>query len=142
MAMRPFCGYHIADYFRHWIRIGSSMANPPRIFHVNWFRLDDDGKFIWPGFGDNIRVLKWVVDRVKGRGKAIKTPIGYTPTPDALDLKDLNISSSDLSDLLKVDNKAWLEEMKEIRTFFTSLGKKLPNNLWDELSKLESRLKA
>jgi phosphoenolpyruvate carboxykinase (GTP) len=142
MAMRPFCGYHIADYFRHWIKIGSSMDNPPRIFHVNWFRLDDDGKFIWPGFGDNIRVLKWVVDRVKGRGKAIKTPIGYTPTPDALDLKDLNISSSDLSDLLKVDNKAWLEEMKEIRTFFTSLGKKLPNDLWDELSKLESRLKA
>ena len=142
MAMRPFCGYHIADYFSHWIKIGSSMSNPPRIFHVNWFRLDDNGEFIWPGFGDNIRVLKWLVDRVKGRGKAIKTPIGYIPTPDALDTKDLDISSNDLDEILKVDNTAWLEEMEVIREFFTSLGKKLPNELWDELSNLESRLKS
>jgi len=142
MAMRPFCGYHMADYFGHWIKIGTSIANPPRIFHVNWFRLDDNGKFIWPGFGDNIRVLKWIVDRVKGRGKATKTPIGYIPTPDALDTEGLNISSSDLDELLKVDNAAWLEEMKEISKFFTSLGKKLPNDLWNELSNLESRLKS
>ncbi|MDP7657636.1 MAG: phosphoenolpyruvate carboxykinase (GTP) [Nitrososphaerales archaeon] len=142
MAMRPFCGYHMADYFSHWIKIGSSMVNPPRIFHVNWFRLDENGKFIWPGFGDNIRVLKWIVDRVKGRGKAIKTPIGYIPTPDALDINGLNISSSELAELLRVDNNAWLEEMKEIRTFFTSLGKKLPNDLLKELTNLETRLKA
>jgi len=118
------------------------MVNPPKIFHVNWFRLDENGKFIWPGFGDNIRVLKWIVDRVKGRGKAIKTPIGYIPTPDALDINGLNISSSELDEILRVDNKAWLEEMKEIRTFFTSLGNKLPNDLLKELINLETRLKA
>lgn len=141
MAMTPFNGYHIADYFKHWIKMGSLISNPPRIFHVNWFRLDDDGNFLWPGFGENIRVLKWIADRVKGKGKAIKTAIGYLPTSDALDLNDMDISSGTLDELLRVDNQAWSEEIKVLKEFFTSLGNKLPNELSLELSNLESRLK-
>lgn len=141
MAMRPFCGYHIADYFKHWLKMGTLISNPPRIFHVNWFRLDDDGNFLWPGFGDNIRVLKWIVDRVNGKAEAIKTPIGYIPTVDSLDLNGLDISSDTVDEILRVDNQEWSEEVKVLKEFFTSLGNKLPNELSLELSNLESRLK-
>ncbi len=141
MAMRPFCGYHIADYFRHWMDMGSSVANPPRIFHVNWFRTDSNGRFIWPGFSENIRVLRWINDRVKGRGKAVKTPIGYIPTPDALDLEGLNLSIETVEEILQVDNHAWLQEVEEDKKFFQSLGDRVPQQLWNELYNLESRLR-
>ncbi len=141
MAMLPFCGYHIADYFKHWIKIGSLISNPPRIFHVNWFRQDDNGNYLWPGFGENIRVLKWIADRVKGKAKAVKTAIGYIPTSDSLDLNGLDISSGVIDEILRVDNKSWSEEVKVLKEFFTSLGNKLPNELINELDKLESRLK-
>jgi phosphoenolpyruvate carboxykinase (GTP) len=140
MAMRPFCGYHIADYFHHWIKMGSKAANPPRIFHVNWFRTNSEGKFLWPGFSENIRVLKWMADRIRGKGTAVKTPIGYIPTPDSLDLDGLDIKPEDLDELLSVDKEDWLNEITEIKTFFTSLGEKLPKDLWNELDKLKSRL--
>ncbi len=141
MAMRPFCGYHIADYFRHWIEMGSKVTNPPKIFHVNWFRTDSKGRFLWPGFSENIRVLKWIVDRINGRGEAVKTPIGYVPTPDSLDLEGLDISSDALEEMLRVDTDAWLKEFEDLKEFFISLGDKLPRELRHELDNLESRLK-
>ena len=141
MAMRPFCGYHIADYLRHWIEMGSRAANPPRIFHVNWFRTDGDGRFLWPGFSENTRVLRWIVDRINGRGEAVKTPIGYIPTPESLYLEGLDISSDAQDELLRVDDTGWLAELEVLKEFFTSLGDKLPKELWSELSALESRLK-
>jgi phosphoenolpyruvate carboxykinase (GTP) len=141
MAMRPFCGYHIADYFRHWIEMGSRVPNPPRVFHVNWFRTDANGRFLWPGFGENIRVLEWIRERVNGGGSAVKTPIGYIPTVDSLDLENIDISSEALEEVLRVDNREWLEESEKIRVFLTSLGDKVPNEIWKEFSQFESRLK-
>ncbi len=140
MAMRPFCGYHIADYLRHWLNIGSKMDNPPKIFHVNWFRTNNDGRFLWPGFGENIRVLKWIVNRINGIGEVFKTPIGYIPTPDSLGLENLDISQDDIEELLRVDKEAWLKEIVDVKSFFTSIQQKLPKELWDQLRSLELRL--
>ncbi len=140
MAMRPFCGYNIADYFKHWIKMGSQVSKPPRIFHVNWFRTNSKGEYLWPGFGENIRVLKWISERVNGKGDAVKTPIGYVPKQDSLDLKGLRISQEALEDLLRVDRKEWLNELEDIRVFLNSLGERVPEEIWREFSKLESRL--
>ncbi len=140
MAMRPFCGYNIADYFKHWIEMGSSVSKPPRIFHVNWFRTNSEGEYLWPGFGENIRVLKWIRERVHGKGDAVETPIGYVPKIDSLDVKGLSISSEALEELLRVDSKEWLKELEEIRVFLNSLGERVPDEIWREFTKLESRL--
>ncbi|MBI2936787.1 MAG: phosphoenolpyruvate carboxykinase (GTP) [Thaumarchaeota archaeon] len=140
MAMRPFCGYNIADYFKHWVKMGSKVSKPPRIFHVNWFRTNSKGEYLWPGFGENVRVLKWISERVNGKGDAVKTPIGYVPKQDALDLKGLKISPEALEDLLRVDSKGWLKELEDIRVFLNSLGERVPEEMWREFSKLESRL--
>jgi phosphoenolpyruvate carboxykinase (GTP) len=142
MAMRPFCGYHIGDYLKHWIGMGTRVSNPPRIFHVNWFRTDTDGKFLWPGFSENIRVLKWITDRTKGKGAAKKTAIGYVPTEDGIDLDGLDILPTTLEELLQVDVEKWIPETKEIRKFFTEIGEKLPKELWNELNNLEARLES
>ena len=142
-AMLPFCGYHICDYLQHWINIGAK-ADPeklPKIFYVNWFRKDKDGKWLWPGFGENSRVLKWVFERVSGEGKAVKTPIGYMPTPDGIDTTGLDVDSSTMQELLSVDREDWLREVASIREFYATFGDKLPKELANQLDALEKRLR-
>lgn len=141
MAMLPFCGYNMADYFAHWLRNGRVNAKLPRIFNVNWFRKNSDSEFLWPGFGENIRVLKWIADRVRGRVKGVESPIGILPSPDDLDLNGLSLSPTTINELLSVDRSAWLEEAKEIRKFFEQFGERLPSELWRQQSLLEERLK-
>jgi phosphoenolpyruvate carboxykinase (GTP) len=143
MAMLPFCGYNMADYFQHWLKMGAtSGAQMPKIYYVNWFRKDSNGKFLWPGYGENSRILKWVFQRVTGEAKAVETPIGNLPTPDGLDLTGLKISPADLAELLKVDIAGWLSEVPSIKEHFAQFGTKLPKALMGELDALEKRLQA
>jgi phosphoenolpyruvate carboxykinase (GTP) len=142
MAMLPFCGYHIGDYFRHWLEMGKRIPHPPKIFNVNWFRKGADGKFLWPGFGDNVRVLKWILERVEGKGKAVETPIGYVPAPGALTLDGLNISAATMQELLRVDAPDWLNESQDTAIFFEKFGRRLPEELRSEHDQLEKRLGA
>jgi phosphoenolpyruvate carboxykinase (GTP) len=142
MAMLPFCGYNMADYFRHWLEMGPKIPHPPKIFHVNWFRKGADGKFLWPGFGENARVLKWILERVEGKGKAIETPIGYVPTRDALALDGLNISQDTMDELLRVDPADWAKENDDTATFFKKFGKSLPEELRQEHEQLVQRFAA
>jgi phosphoenolpyruvate carboxykinase (GTP) len=142
-AMLPFCGYHICDYLQHWINTGTK-TDPeklPKIFYVNWFRKDKDGNWLWPGFGENSRVLKWIFERVSGEGKAVKTPIGYMPTPDAIDTTGLDVDSSTMQELLSVNREDWLREVASIREFYASFGDKLPKELANQLDALEKRLR-
>jgi len=141
MAMRPFIGYHICDYFAHWIEMGKKIPNPPKIFHVNWFRLDDEGNFMWPGFGDNLRVLEWIIKRCEGEVDATKTAIGYLPEADDINVEGLDIDKDTMKELLTVDKAIWSEELSGIKEFFDGFGDKLPKELKDELSALEERLK-
>ncbi len=143
-AMLPFFGYNVCDYLQHWLNIGekSSEDKLPKIFYVNWFRKDKDGKWLWPGFGENSRVLKWIVERVSGEGKAVKAPIGYMPTSDALELTGLDVSEDDMKELLKVDKDEWLKEVGSIREHYAKYGEKLPKELSAQLEALEGRLKA
>jgi phosphoenolpyruvate carboxykinase (GTP) len=142
MAMLPFCGYDMGDYFAHWLRVGKAAdaGKLPRIYHVNWFRRDASGKFLWPGYGDNSRVLKWICERVEGRGEAVDTPIGKLPAPGALDLSGLDLDPADLEDLLRVDVNDWLSEVPLIREHFARFGNTLPEELVQELTRLEERL--
>jgi phosphoenolpyruvate carboxykinase (GTP) len=141
-AMLPFMGYNVGDYIGHWLEIGGATdaSNLPKMFWVNWFRKSDEGKFLWPGFGDNSRVLKWVIDRVNGEGEANETAIGHVPTAASLDVSGLDIDGTDLETLLSVDNEAWRGEVELIRGHFESIGERLPNAMRDELSDLEKRL--
>lgn len=144
-AMLPFFGYNVCDYLQHWLEVGekSSEDKLPKIFYVNWFRKDQDGKWLWPGFGDNSRVLKWIFERTSGDGKAVKTPIGFMPTEDALDLTGLSsVSEADMKELLKVDNEEWLNEVASIKEHYAKFGDKLPKELSAQLDALEARLKA
>ncbi|MFI5932858.1 phosphoenolpyruvate carboxykinase (GTP) [Actinoplanes sp. NPDC051494] len=141
MAMLPFIGYHAGDYFNHWIELGKGdPAKLPRIFYVNWFRRGDDGRFLWPGFGENSRVLKWIAERLDGRGEAIETPIGYVPTADALDLSGLDLDRSDVEAALEVGRDEWLAEIPQVEEWFAKFGDKLPAVLWSELDALKARL--
>ncbi len=140
MAMLPFCGYNMADYFGHWLRMGKAVAKPPAIFHVNWFRQDAAGKFLWPGFGQNLRVLLWMVERIAGKAKGVETPVGVVPAPGALNLEGLNLDPAALDLLLKVDREEWAEEVPEIRAFFDRFGDRLPSDLNASLDKLAQRL--
>jgi phosphoenolpyruvate carboxykinase (GTP) len=144
MAMLPFCGYHMGDYFAHWLKIGaqSEPSKLPRIYYVNWFRQDENGKMIWPGYGENSRVLKWVFERCEGKAHAVETPIGRIPAPSDLDVRGLNLPSADLSKLLSVDVDGWLAEIPLIRDHFAKFGNRLPNGLNREVDELERRLKA
>ncbi|MFA6350373.1 MAG: phosphoenolpyruvate carboxykinase (GTP) [Candidatus Omnitrophota bacterium] len=141
MAMIPFCGYDMADYFRHWLDIGKTMRKVPRIFHVNWFRTDDKGRYLWPGFGENLRVMEWVLQRCFNNIESIKTPIGYIPKPQDLDMTGLKLSLDAFEKLFEVDKKAWLEEAKEIKRFYNKFKKNLPAELTGEYKALLERLK-
>lgn len=143
-AMLPFIGYHVGDYLQHWLDIGTKSAPDklPRIFYVNWFRKDSNGKWLWPGFGENSRVLKWIVERVSGEGKAVKTPIGYMPTTDAIDTEGLDVSATDMAHLLEVKNEEWLNEVESIKDHYSKYGEKMPKELYSQLDSLEKRLKA
>lgn len=140
MAMIPFAGYNMADYFAHWLEMGEKIPNAPKIFNVNWFRLDDNGKFIWPGFGDNMRVLNWIIDRCEGKADAVETPIGYLPKAGEINVEGLNISEEVMKELLKVDKNVWLEDVKGQKEFFAQFGDRLPQAIKDELAALEERL--
>jgi len=142
MAMLPFCGYHMGDYLGHWLEMGEKLGDKaPKIFHVNWFRLDDEGQFIWPGFGDNMRVLSWVVDRCAGKAEAVDTPIGYEPKAEDINLEGLSdVTLDTVKDLLSVDTALWKEDVVSIKEFYSKLGSRLPNALSDELTKLEKNL--
>jgi phosphoenolpyruvate carboxykinase (GTP) len=141
-AMLPFCGYHMGDYFGHWLKVGAKAdpAKLPKLFNVNWFRKGSDGKFLWPGYGENSRVLKWVFERVAGTGKAVDTPIGRLPAPGSLDLAGLSVPPAGMEQVLKVDLDAWLNELPAIRGHYEKFGAKLPQGLKDELASLERRL--
>ena len=143
MAMLPFCGYNMGDYFTHWLEMGKSTdtSKLPKIFYVNWFRKDADGGWLWPGFGENSRVLKWIVERVSGKGEAVKTPIGYLPVPDAIDISGLDVTAAQMEELLDVDVEEWLNEIESIREHYERFGAKLPKALSDELAALEARLR-
>jgi len=144
MAMLPFIGYNAGDYFNHWITVGkdNDAAKLPRIFYVNWFRRDDDGGFLWPGFGENSRVLKWVVERMEGRAEAVETPIGHVPTPGSLDVDGLDMSPQALEAALAVDVEEWRAEIPQITEWFEKFGDDLPAVLWTELDGLKARLGA
>jgi phosphoenolpyruvate carboxykinase (GTP) len=141
MAMLPFCGYNMGDYFSNWIEVGKKLKNPPRIFRVNWFRTDEKGKFIWPGFGDNLRVLQWVLDRCAGKGKAIETPVGFVPAPDGIDRSGLNVSEGVMTDLLTVDPTEWVEAIEGQEDFMKSYGSRMPRPMWDQHNELAKRIK-
>jgi phosphoenolpyruvate carboxykinase (GTP) len=140
MAMVPFCGYNMADYFRHWLEMGKRIPRPPKIFHVNWFRKGADGKFLWPGYGENVRVLKWILDRVESRGAAEETPIGYVPTRAALTLDGLKISPQTVGELMRVDPEDWEQELADTKEFFGKFGERLPREVRVEHENLSRRL--
>jgi phosphoenolpyruvate carboxykinase (GTP) len=141
-AMLPFCGYNMADYFAHWLEIGraSDPAKLPKIFYVNWFRKDDDGRFLWPGFGENSRVLEWVFERASGQGDADETPIGWVPAKGAIDTDGLDVPADDLVELLRVNADEWVDELPQIVAFYDTFGDRVPAELRDELRELEARL--
>ncbi len=142
-AMLPFCGYNMADYFAHWLCVGNRQeaGNLPKIFYVNWFRKDAAGRFLWPGYGENSRVLKWVFERCSGAGQALTTPIGYVPAPGALDVQGLDIGEAELEELFRVDREGWLREAASIREYYATFGPRFPHQLFTELDALEGRLR-
>ena len=143
MAMRPFVGYNMGEYWAHWLAMGTRIPNPPKIFHVNWFRTDDEGHFIWPGFGDNMRVLLWILDRCEGKVDADITPIGYVPKAEDINIDGLEgISIDTIKDLLTVDKESWLADVANIKEFYAQVGDAVPQTMYDELAALEARLKA
>jgi len=141
-AMLPFCGYNMADYFKHWINMGRVTQRPPKVFHVNWFRRDKDNSFLWPGYGENLRVLEWVLQRSRGEGDAVETPIGYIPGSEALDMTGLELSPHVMEELFRIDPQAWLAEANDIEQFFDTLGPRVPWELRNELEALKSRCEA
>ena len=140
MAMLPFCGYHMGDYFQHWIDMGKKIKVQPKIFNVNWFRTDSEGHFIWPGFGDNMRVLDWILKRCEETVDADETAIGYVPKPEDINLEGCSVDEETLKGLLNVDNETWKKEAEGIKEFYKKFGDRLPKELEEELSALESRL--
>lgn len=142
MAMKPFCGYNMGDYWQHWLDMGEKLEHPPLIFHVNWFRKDANGKFLWPGFGQNVRVLMWMLERIRNGGKAVETPIGYVPTIDGLDLDGLDVPEATLRELLDVNPADWEREWADQRPFFEQFGAHLPKAIEEEHRALGERVSA
>ncbi len=140
MAMLPFCGYHMGRYLRHWLEMGRKIQNPPKIFNVNWFKRGDDGEFLWPGYGENLRVLEWIIQRCKGKAEATETPIGYIPLKGSLNLDGLDISDQALDKLLEVNRDAWVEELEGMQKFFDQFGYELPAEIIEEQQELKKRL--
>ena len=141
MAMLPFCGYHMGDYFAHWLKMGAKGgAKMPKIFYVNWFRKNGDGKFMWPGYSENSRVLKWIFERCDGTADAVDTPIGKLPAEGSIDVNGLKVSPEDMKELTKVDKEGWKAELPLIKEHFATFGAKLPKALNEELAALEKRL--
>ena len=141
MAMRPFVGYNMGDYFAHWIEMGEKIKNKPKIFNVNWFRTDDNGNFIWPGFGDNMRVLEWILDRCEDKVDARETPIGYVPYAKDINIEGLDgITEKTVEDLLAIDKESWKKETDGVAQFYGELGARVPKELYDELSNLKAKL--
>jgi phosphoenolpyruvate carboxykinase (GTP) len=141
-AMLPFCGYNMADYFGHWLKVGGVLGRPPRIFRVNWFRRGADGRFLWPGFGENLRVLQWIVQRCAGGGEARETPIGFVPSVNGLDLDGLDLPPSDILELLTVNPAQWRPALESQKQFLEKFGDRMPRELWDQHHALEKRLSA
>ena len=139
-AMLPFCGYNMADYFGHWLQIGARLTQPPKIFRVNWFRRGSDGRFLWPGFGENLRVLQWILERAEGRGEASETPIGWLPFASGLDLDGLNLSARDTQELLAVDPAQWAGALVSQQQFLEKFGPRMPAEMWEEHHALARRL--
>ncbi len=140
MAMRPFVGYNMGDYFKHWIEMGKVIPNAPKIFHVNWFRTDDEGHFIWPGFGDNMRVLNWIIDRCEDKVDAVETAIGFVPKAEDINIEGLDISLDTIRELLTVDVESWKEDVENIKEFYALVGDHVPAEMHEELAALEARL--
>lgn len=140
MAMRPFVGYNMGDYFAHWLEMGKIIPNPPKIFHVNWFRTNENGDFIWPGYGDNMRVLMWILARCNGSVDARHTEIGYVPFAKDIDITGLDLDEETVEKLLSVDRQAWLEDIDHIKEFYAQIGESVPDELYDELNGLKDRL--
>lgn len=142
MAMRPFVGYDMGDYWAHWLSMGTRIPHPPKIFHVNWFRTDENGNFIWPGYSDNMRVLEWILARCDGKVDARISPIGYLPYPEDINIEGMqDVTPDTIRDLLTIDTKSWLEDVDNIRGFYHQVGDRVPQAMWDELDALEARLK-
>ena len=139
MAMLPFCGYNMGDYFAHWLSIGRQLKNSPKIFHVNWFRTNERGEFLWPGFGDNLRVLDWIARRCRGKVEARKLPIGYLPDPSDIDLAGLDLGNNSQEALFSVSRDDWAADIENIETFFAQFGDRLPKEMWEEYRALKSR---
>jgi phosphoenolpyruvate carboxykinase (GTP) len=139
----PFIGYHVGDYFKHWLSLTqkSDESKLPKIFYVNWFRRGSDGRFLWPGFGENSRVLKWIIDRVEGRAEGVESAIGLAPRGEELDLSGLDLPVADIEEVLEVRKEEWQAELPLIEEWFAKIGAKLPNALHDELEGLKSRLR-
>ena len=142
MAMIPFCGYNMGDYFGHWLSLGKAVPRPPRIFHVNWFRQDESGRFLWPGYGENLRVLVWIMERCFGRVPADETPIGYVPRPKDIHTEGLKVDDGTMKRLFDIDRDEWMQELDGHRQFFGQFGERLPGEIWDEYNSLEKRFKS
>ena len=140
MAMRPFVGYNMGDYFQHWLDMGKKIPNAPKIFHVNWFRTDDEGHFIWPGFGDNMRVLDWILQRCEDKVGARETAIGYVPYAKDINIDGLDLTVDTIEGLLSVDKSSWLEDVENIKAFYAQVGDRVPATMYEELAALEARL--
>ena len=140
MAMLPFCGYNMADYFGHWLKMGTQMTNPPKIFNVNWFRQDGKGNFLWPGFGENLRVLEWILARCRGDVDGKETPIGYIPKAEDVDLTGLDLPADAMDKLLEIDNAAWRAEGQGVAEFFKKFGDRMPKEMWSQHESLAKRL--
>jgi phosphoenolpyruvate carboxykinase (GTP) len=141
MAMLPFCGYNMGDYWGHWLSFGKKSSKLPKVFNVNWFRRDADGKFIWPGYGENLRVLRWVLERCNGQGSAIRTPIGFLPGEGAIDTRGLGLSAAALQELTAVDPAAWLAEVESVEEYFGRFGKRLPKEMAAEAARVRDELR-
>jgi len=140
MEMKPFCGYNFGDYWAHWIGFSKRSAQLPKVFHVNWFRKDADGRFLWPGYGDNMRVLKWIVERCAGRAGAQRTPIGNVPNVDELETTGIDLKRSTLEALLAIDPEIWSREVDDIAGYFASFGGRLPDSLMKQVVRIKSEL--
>ena len=142
MAMRPFVGYDMGDYWQHWLDMGKKIPNPPKIFHVNWFRTDDEGHFIWPGFGDNMRVVLWILDRCAGKVDAVESPIGFVPRPEDINIEGLDgVTIDTIKELVTIDRASWLADIENIKGFYKQVGARVPKEFYTELATLEANLK-